>query len=594
MKRIGKTAFYIGFFIFVLGIISPQVLAQSSVNVEATVSENKVFTGERISLSIEISGDFNNVSRPDIPADIPGFRLLSNTPSTSRSFSFVNGQSSTTYTYTYYLVAQTEGSYQIPEIAVNIDDTDYTTQPLLVEIIDRNDSARSSSSSQQPDIFLQLDVSDETPVTGQQLIVDVLLFFKEGIEVNSYQPVPGWKAEGFWKEELENTSRPQATSTIIDGIRYRKARLLQFALFPTKSGELTISPYEAIVSVRSTSSRGDSFSSFFGGFGSNQRQVELESKPLTLNVRELPPFNGGDFLGAVGDFNINRDISTNNVIVGESVEITTTISGTGNVPLIGKPNYDLPQGLEIYDPQESSTINRRNQQISGTKVFTDVLIARSPGSYSVPAKTVAYFNPVSNRYISKTLPALSFNAEPNPEAEITGSSPGSITIEPVTGLATWVNPTSTGLTSHWWFWAGIILPITIFGAAYWRKTYSEKMSTDVAFARSQKASEKAAGRLEKAIELSESGNIKQAYNMLQKAITGFIGDRLNMPEAGLSNEEYVSALDQEDIDPNLVKNVRLLLDKCASISYAPSPSHEYLKSHVGLAESTLEKLKKVL
>src|SRR5699024_6507165 len=101
-------------------------------------------------------------------------------------------------------------------------------------------------------------------------------------------------------------------------------------------------------------------------------------------------------------------------------------------------------------------------------------------------------------------------------------------------------------------------------------------------------------RLDKAITLSEDGHLKQAYNMLQKALTGFIGDRLNLPEAGLSNKEYIQALKQEDIDHELIKNIRLLLDKCSSISYAPSASHEYLKSHVGLAQSTLDKLKKVL
>ncbi len=118
--------------------------------------------------------------------------------------------------------------------------------------------------------------------------------------------------------------------------------------------------------------------------------------------------------------------------------------------------------------------------------------------------------------------------------------------------------------------------------------------TDTAFARSVKASDKAQHRLEKAVEVSKQGDIKQAYNLLQKAITGFISDRLNMPEAGLSNQDYIEALKEQDIEENLVKNVRMLLDKCASISYAPNTTHAYLKSHVGLAESTLEKLQKVL
>lgn len=595
MKRIGKPVSFINLLILFLGFsfLQFQANAQSSVDISASVSENKVFTGERINLSIEISGDFNNVSRPELPTDIPGFRLLSNTPSTSRSFSFINGESSTTYTYSYYLIAQSEGTHRIPEITVNIDDTEYTTQALHVEIVDRNTSANTPS-SKRPDIFLQLEVSDETPVTGQQLIVDVVLFFKSGLEVNSYQPVPGWKAEGFWKEELENTRRPQASSVILEGVRYRKARLLQFALFPTKSGELTISPYEIVVSVRSSNNRGDSYSSFFGGLGTNQRQVELESAPLTVNVDDLPAISEGNYLGAVGKFNVSREINTTETMVGESIEITTTISGTGNIPLISKPDFDLPEGLEIYDPQETSNLNRRNQQISGTKVYKDIIIARSPGSYTIPGETVAYYNPSANNYVKRTLPALSFTAKPNPGAIATNNSRGSFSVRPVTGLANWVRPESVNIYSIWWFWVGILFPLMLLGAAYWRKTYLEKMETDVTFARSQKARDVAADRLNEAVQLSETGEIKKAYNMLQKALTGYISDRLGLPEAGLSNEEYITALKQQDIDPNLIKNVRLLLDKCASISYAPNPSHEYLKSHVGLAESTIDKLKKVL
>lgn len=592
MKRIGRVFRLFTLFLPLLALISGPAWAQSSVSVEATVSESKVYTGERVSLSIEVSGDFNNVSRPELP-DFEGFRLLSNNPSTSRSYSYVNGESTTSYTYSYYLVAQNKGSFQIPPVSISIDGETRQTSPINVEVVDRNESARSSGSD-TPNIFLQLEVSDDQPVTGQQIITDVVLFFRDGIEVNSYQPVPGWKAEGFWKEELQDSGRPQATSTIVDGVRYRKARLLQFSLFPTKTGELEISPYEIIVSARSSSSGNDPFSSFFGGFGRNQRQIELTSDPVTVNVQPLPPTNGSDYLGAVGNFEVSRDISTNSATVGQSIEITTHINGTGNIPLISKPEYELPDGLEVYEPQESSNLNRRNQQISGSKTFTDVIIARSPGSYTIPEKNVAHYNPTNGRYITTNLPELNFEVSENPDAVSVSDVPSAFPVSPVTGLAQWVLPTSTDFTLSWWFWVGIILPLIILGIGYWRKSYIEKINTDEAFARSQRASDRASERLEEAISLSEKGSIKQAYNMLQKALTGFISDRLNLPEAGLSNEQYVEALKDEDIDKNLVKNVRMLLDKCASISYAPDTSHAYLKSHVGLAQSTLDKLKKVL
>lgn len=592
MKRIGSCFYAAVILLPLLALFSKPALSQSSVSFEASVSETTIYNGERVSLTIEISGDFNNVSRPDLP-QFEGFRLLSNNPSTSRSYSYVNGKSSTSYSYSYYLIAQKTGPHQIPPISVTIDGKTHKTDPIDVKIVDRNTSGESDSNP--PDIFMRLEVSDKQPVTGQQIITDVVLFFRDGLEVNSYQPVPGWKAEGFWKEELENSNRPHASSTIVDGIRYRKARLLQFALFPTKQGKLELSPYKIIVAVRSTRSGGDDpFSSFFGGFSSNQRQVELSSDPVTLDVQSLPSSGSSDYLGAVGDFDISREISTNDAVVGQSIEITTRIDGTGNVPLITKPQYELPKGLEVYEPQENSNLNRRSQQISGSKTFTDVVIARSPGNYTIPEKQVAYFDPSQDRYITKTLPALNFTAKRNPNAVASSSRPSALPVNPVMGLASWVHPDSESFMLQWWFWAGIIFPMILLGVAYWQKSFLEKMNTDRAFARSQRASDKATERLDEAIELSEQGNIKQAYNMLQKALTGYISDRLTLPEAGLSNDQYVKELEKQNIDENLVKNVRMLLDKCASISYAPDTSHAYLKSHVGLAQSTLNKLQKVL
>lgn len=594
MKKIGSFFCALCSVAALMGFFSTHAIAQSDVTVEATVSETTIYTGERIQLSIQISGDFNDVSRPELPGFQDGFRLLSSTPSTSRSYRYVNGQSSTSYTYSYQLIAQQKGDHQIPAISVTIDGREYTTDPIKVSIVDRNESNRSQD-AQQPDIFVQLEVSDSQPVVGQQIISDVVLYFQDGLEVNSFQPVPGWKAEGFWKEELNSAERPQASSTIIQGVRYRKARLLQFALFPTKSGSLEISPYKIMVSVRSTSgSRDDPFSSFFGGMGRNQRQIELESDPVTLDVQSLPPSQDGTYFGAVGSYTISREISTKEALEGESIEITTRIRGTGNIPLISTPEYELPDGLEVYEPQESSDLRRNNQRISGTKTFTNVVIARTAGDYTIPEKEVAYFDPSKGAYVHQTLPSLDFTVNRNPERIADNDNSGAMPVRPVTGLASWTTPADTGLISYWWFWIGLILPLVLLAAAYWQKTYNDRMSGDRAFARSRNADEMAGNRLDQAVVLSEQGSIKEAYNMLQKAITGFIGDRLNLPEAGLSNQDYVQALREKNIDADLVKNIRMLLDKCASISYAPETTHEYLKSHVGLAESTLDKLKKVL
>src|SRR5699024_2379661 len=513
------------------------VYAQTDVSVEATVSENTIYSGERIQLSIKISGNFNDISRPELPS-ISGFRVLSNYPSTSRSFQYINGKTSVSYSYSYQLIAQEEGDYTIPELSVTIDGEEFKTEPIEVSITDRN-SPEQADGAKNPDIFLQMEVSDAQPVVGQQIIANVVLYFQDGLQVNSYQPIPGWKAEGFWKEKLNDNQRPKTETTIRNGVRYRRARLLQFALFPTKSGELKLGTYEVDVSVHSTRSRGNAFSSFFGNFGNNRKQIDLKTDPVTINVKSLPQTDSSSYFGAVGDFNISRKIDSQEIMQGETIEITTAIKGAGNLPLLSKPTYQLPDGLEVYEPQETSDINHSHNRISGTKTFKDIIVGRKPGEYIIPSKEVVYFDPKKNEYIPTKLASLHFNVKRNPNKIASNSGQDGQAVTPITGLTTWITPQSKSLLSYWWFWLGIISPVLILGFAYWRKYYLDRMATDRSFLRSQKAAVNASERLEEAVNLSRDGRLKPAYNKLRKALTGFIGDRLNLPEAGLSNQQYI-------------------------------------------------------
>ncbi|MDX1671396.1 MAG: BatD family protein [Balneolaceae bacterium] len=591
MIRTGKVVRRLWPLFLIVFAFTPRSAAQN-VEVEATVSETQIYTGERVSLSVRISGNFKEVQRPDL-SDIDGFSFLNSSPSVSRQYSIINGNASYNYSYSYILVAQQTGDYRIPPIAVTVDGEIYRTDPIEVSVINRSTSP-DPKPDPRDDIFLKLEVSDEQPVTGQQLITNLTLYFKSGIEVRSYQLVPGWKAEGFWKEELISKERPQSESVILDGVRFRKARLLQYALFPTKSGELTISPFEIVVSVRKTRSFDDPLSSFFSGFGSNEQRVNLLTDPVTIDVEGLPPISDASTVGAVGSFNFERSLNTRTAMVGETIEISTTIKGSGNIPLISKPDYELPQGLEIYDPQENTSINRDNQRISGTKTYTDIVIPRKPGNYSIPEEKLVYFNPASGRYVTETLPPLNFSVRRNPDADITSPASLSFDIKPVTGLATWIQPEDRPLTARWWFWAGILLPAIIIGVAYRQKIYRDRMRSDRSFARSEQAGQHAEERLQQAIRYSDQEKIKEAYNSLHKALTGFIGDKLDLPEAGLSDHQYLSELDSRGVDSETIRKIRMLLNKSATISYAPDVSHDYLKSHVGLAEEMINQLKEEL
>ncbi len=590
MEKIGKRASFCFFIGLLISVFFLEAAAQDNLSVEATVSEAVTYTGDILQLNISISGHFNKISRPDL-SRVEGFALMNTVPSTSRHFSYINGVSKTSYTYSYYLRAQKKGTFSIPSVSISIDGKKYVTNPITVKVIDRSNAAKNDSS--RPGVFLRMEVSDRTVVPGRQIIANVILYFKDNMQVNSYQPIPGWKAEGFWKERLESSRRPKVKSTIINGVRYNKAQLLQFALFPTKTGELTISPYHVKIVARAISDRRSPFSSFFGSFGADRRRLELETEPVTIEVKPLPDTTGAKYIGAVGSFYIDRKISADSVQVGETIEIITTISGTGNIPLLTKPEYDLPSGLEIYQPKVDVQINRRGARIKGSKIFTDIVVPRNQGTVTIPKVTLSYYSPDQNKFIEETLPAKTITVRAN-AAGNTDNNIGRITLSPVTGLVNWASPRQKKLITYWWFWAGLVLPLLGIAVGYWRKTFVEKMNSSYIFARSQKADDIAEKRLQQAIEYSEDEQLKKAYNSLQKALTGFISDKLGMPEAGLSVEQYVEALEERNVNRDLIKNVRMLLNKCATINYAPDTSSAHLKSHVGLAESIMKKLKREL
>ncbi|MDR9409854.1 MAG: BatD family protein, partial [Balneolaceae bacterium] len=109
MRRIGSSlAARFGILSLILLLIpfGRITLAQQDFQLEATVSENKIFIGEQFNLRVEVSGSsMRDVSLPVVP-DIEGIGLLSQLPSRSSSISIVNGRTTTSTTYSYGLIAR--------------------------------------------------------------------------------------------------------------------------------------------------------------------------------------------------------------------------------------------------------------------------------------------------------------------------------------------------------------------------------------------------------------------------------------------------------------------------------------------------------
>lgn len=583
--------------IFLLGIILTALLPTEAFaqdyTLEATVSENRIFVGEQFSLNIEVSGSsMRDVSLPVLP-QLSGVRVLSSTPSRSTSISIVNGRTTTSTTYSFSLIARDKGVHTIPPVSIEIDGETRTTNPVQIEIIEKGNLS-SDASSQLPDIFLEVELSDDSPVTGQQIVASIVLYFKQGIEITSFQPTAGWRTDGFWKEELENIRQPEAESVILNGVRYRTATLLRYALFPSRSGELILAEYPMSVGVRTRPSRNDPFGSFFGG-SMNQRRVSLESEPIELDIRPLPETeNGAVNINAVGDLEIERSLNRNEVITGETVELITTIRGTGNIPLLRKPEYNLPDGIDLYTPQESSNVERRGLNIRGEKTFTDLLVPRAPGEFTVPEQQIAVYDINNRRYRYIALPAVTFRATPGSGSAMTANSDVENVLRPISGLAVWNSHETKPFHKTTIYWVLWLLPMALLVAGYLKKKQNERLQSDSTYARSHHSFDKAQEKIQAAKDAHQQKNTKEIYSQLHKALTGYISDKLGLPIAGLSDNEILQKVKDEGVRSETVKMLKSMLDKCATISYAPAGSMAEQMKDIEKSQQLIKELRKQL
>lgn len=115
-------------------------------------------------------------------------------------------------------------------------------------------------------------------------------------------------------------------------------------IVPEKAGELTLS--EPVLRYAHASSFQETLLS--GRVAQDRTDVAVPGEPLRLTVMPLPEKARPDhFSGAVGRFEVHADVSPTEVVLGESLRLTLTVRGAGNLSQIEPP--DLERQLEGFD-----------------------------------------------------------------------------------------------------------------------------------------------------------------------------------------------------------------------------------------------------
>lgn len=521
--------------------------------------------------------------------DFKGFEVIAGpTLSTSRSVTIINGkrEDKSEYRYTCVLIAREPGNKVIGSAtASSRKNKKYASRPLPIEVVKESEEGSSSTSAKgitKDDILVLVNVNKKTVYKGEPLIVTIKLATRvelAGLEGAKYPPF-----NGFWKQELKSSDRQWNRENINDKI-YNTIVLVEYVLFPQRSGKLSVEPMSIDVVARvatASAQRRSVFDDFFGG-GNNYQNIKRKiiAEETIINVLDLPSGAPHSFDGAVGDFKLVAKASSDMLSANSSGNVILTLSGSGNMPLLIEPKIDFPNSFEGYKVKTIDNYKMSVNGASGSKVFEYPFIARASGKYIVPSVGFSYFSPTKREYISiDTRPIdISISVDTTVNSEVgqatiyTGVTKDELKI--IGTDIRYIDKTmpelirkDSFLIGSFRFFAIVALMLAFTISVFVYLTKMRKAISDKVKVRSSKARKIALSRLKEGKVLMEKGKDSLFYQEILRAMLGYVGDKLNIEIALLTKINISDTLLSRGVEKQYVDSYIGVIEKCEMAQYA--------------------------
>jgi hypothetical protein len=408
--------------------ISATAAAQAPAAFEMTASSENITLDQTVQVTVTMTRDGSQALESYRPPTAPDFDVLHASNSEQMQFSVINGRQSVRRVeqHLYVFKPKKRGALVINAASVKVAGQTLTSKSLTIRVgapLKNGLSTVQPPGPQAPPVpgemrgdeglFVDASVDKQKVYVGQQVTASWRLYTQS--EILKYRPLADPKYEDFWSEDLFVPASHLAWDrAVIKGREYAMALLLKKALFPLKSGKLTITPLEAEATTLETA--------FYAG-ASDARK----SRAITVDVMPLPVEGrpAGFESPNVGRFTLAAAIDRAAVKAGEAVTWKITIRGTGNIRNVRLPKLEKVDGFRLYEPTTKETI-APGDEVHGDKVYTFLLLPERGGKLELPSLTLAYFDPETGKYdVAKSEPiAVTVEGDPT---KVEASAPSSST-----------------------------------------------------------------------------------------------------------------------------------------------------------------------
>ena len=588
-----------------------QVKAADKVRFVAEAAD-VVVSGDQVRLVFTVnSQDIKDFRAPSIK----GFDVLMG-PSRSQqsSIQIINGKrtSNSSTAFTYILLAGNPGTYTIPAASVEVNGEKVFSNAISIKVLPQdqtsgnsgNNGGGSASSSRSQAAGSRISANDLfITATASKTIVHeqeaILLTYKVYTVVNLrqlYGKMPDLK--GFHTQEVELPQQKTFTLEHYKGRNYNTTVWSQYVLFPQQTGKLEIPSitFDGVVAQQTVSD--DPFDAFFNGGGHVEVKKKITTPKVVINVQPLPAKPAG-FSGAVGEFKLASSINATDVKTNDAVTIKLTLSGTGNMKLIGTPEVKFPQDFEIYDPKVTDDYKLTNSGLTGTKTFEYLAIPRHAGNFTIPAVEFTYFDLKSNSY--KTLKTEAYNlkvakGQGNADQVISDFT-NKESVKMLGRDIRFIKLGDSSLRPKGDFFFGTVgyylcyliplLLFVVFAVIYRQKALE---NANVAKVKTKKANKVATRRMKLAGKLLAENKKNEFYDEVLKALWGYISDKLSIPVSQLSKDNIEAELTNYGVQEALIAEFIGVLNECEYARYAPGNENEAMDKVYSASVEVISKM----
>lgn len=534
-----------------------------------SVSKKTVEVGEEFQIIFSANGNASEFKAPNLL----GLRKISGpNKSSSSSVEIINGKinSSKTTSFSYYVSALSEGELTIPSATIKIEGKKIQTQPIKISVI-KADPNRKKGFQIGDNVKVEVEVSKRNVYQGEQILVTYKLFSKINLVDISVSQFPN--LNGFWNEKIETSSR--STVQNIDGTNYRVWEVSKSILTPQKSGDLKIDPMKINITVqlKSQNRSGDIFGMF-----NNYRNVEeeIQSKSITIKVKDLPENPPTSFNGAVGVFKLkaktNKKIADANTAINYEIEL----SGSGNLHLIDNIPVNFPDDFEVFDPEKQDKSFTSKNSIKGKLIFNHLIIPRFQGEYQIPSQEFSFFNLNTKKYETLKTQAIDIKVNKgNDQTNVIASSEQLLeendkSLSPIKTKSEFKLINDKMWHQKWWYILLLILPILLTISAGIRQAYIniiDKNPIDRKYRKSLKIAQK---RLKNAELFLKNDQKQRFYEEIEKSLLNYFSHKFNTETADLSKEKISEIFTNRQVDKEVLINYISILEDCEYCRYSPA------------------------